>query len=157
MTISNGAILSFLQVFIRHGISVVTLVILSFYLFTTDVNNEEGILDQVKDFTALVIIVDIDNMLVGYTDTKKDELELKCFDMKLKDKFRRHYDYTMKLQENSCIWATYRTLKKLMKIFSNLAYFILFLIYLIMIQEQAFYFDYEEAYSLQEFACNVTH
>jgi len=120
-------------VFIRHGISVVTLVILSFYLFTTDVNNEEGILDQVKDFTALVIIVDIDNMLVGYTDTKKDELELKCFDMKLKDKFRRHYDYTMKLQENSCIWATYRTLKKLMKIFSNLAYFILFLIYLIMI------------------------
>jgi len=39
----------------------------------------------VKDFTSLVIIVEIDNILVGYTDVDLDELHLDIFDKPLKE------------------------------------------------------------------------
>lgn len=70
-------------------------------------------LDQVKDFTSLVIIVEIDNILVGYTDVKMEDLELTIFNMPMREKFIQHYKFQSKIKESSWKYAFYKTLKRL--------------------------------------------
>ena len=61
----------------RAIISSWALFIITYYIFTTDAENEETPLDQVKDFTALIIIVDIDNILLNeFVDVQIDEIKL---------------------------------------------------------------------------------
>jgi len=46
------------------------MIIMSWFIFTIDIEGEEDAVDLVKDFTALAIIVDIDSMILGFTDIK---------------------------------------------------------------------------------------
>ena len=65
------------------------------YIFTIDENGEESALDQVKDFTALVIIVDIDNLLSGLFDLKYKikEAPKELKKGSLKSRFKRYSYY----------------------------------------------------------------
>ena len=57
----------------RLLISEWAMIIITYYIFTTDAANEETPLDQVKDFTALIIIIDIDNILLNeFVDVQID-------------------------------------------------------------------------------------
>ena len=37
--------------------------VIPFYIFTIDADGKEDVLVQVRDFTALVVLVDLDNIL----------------------------------------------------------------------------------------------
>jgi len=53
------------------------MIMITYYIFTTDAENEETPLDQVKDFTALIIIVDIDNILLNeFVDVQISDINL---------------------------------------------------------------------------------
>ena len=56
---------------------------ITYYLFTIDSEGEENVLDQIKDFAALVVVIEIDNMLLGFSDTNIDDLNLKYKDKTL--------------------------------------------------------------------------
>ena len=71
----------------REVITLASIIVITWYLFTIDAEGEETVLDQVKDFTALVIIVEIDNMLVGYSDIGLDDLGLEYKNKTLERKF----------------------------------------------------------------------
>ena len=75
-TIKGTTIISYLSIFFRYVITLTTLGASTIFLFTTNSDNDEAVLDQVKDFTCLVIIVKIDNDLVGYLDVRKHELDI---------------------------------------------------------------------------------
>ena len=60
--------ISYIKSIYRELITHISLIVITWYLFTLDEDGEETELDQIKDFTALVIIVEIDNMLVGFSD-----------------------------------------------------------------------------------------
>lgn len=49
----------------RHVVSCWAVVIITYFVFTIDEEGAETPLDQVKDFTALIIIVDIDTILLN--------------------------------------------------------------------------------------------
>ena len=51
--------------------------IITWFIFTIDPDAEETALDLVKDFTSLVIIVEIDSMLIGFAEDKSSEIKLK--------------------------------------------------------------------------------
>ena len=90
----KSLLLSHFKSVIRQVITLMSWIVLSYFIFTIDIDGEETVLDQVKDFTALVIIVEIDNMIVGYSDIKTDELELDKFkDWPLEKKFDRYVKF----------------------------------------------------------------
>jgi len=64
--------ISYIKSIYRELITHISLIVITLYLFTLDEDGEETELDQIKDFTALVIIVEIDNMLVGFSDITLD-------------------------------------------------------------------------------------
>jgi len=72
---------------------------ITWYLFTIDKEGEENVLDQIKDFTALVIVVEIDNVLVGFSDIRIEELDLKYKERTLEEKFDRYVKFHNKLEE----------------------------------------------------------
>ena len=51
------------------------MLLLSWIIFSIDPDGEENELDVVKDFTALVIVVEIDNIIIGFSDIQFSELE----------------------------------------------------------------------------------
>ena len=84
----------YIKSMVRQIITLMSWVVLSYFIFTIDEDGEETVLDQVKDFTALVIIVEIDNMVVGYSDTKTDDLDLYKFkDWPLEEKFNLYVKF----------------------------------------------------------------
>ena len=54
---------------LRFGYNVIAAVVIPFFILTIDEEGEETGLDLVKDFTALMIMVEIDNMV------KSDEID----------------------------------------------------------------------------------
>ena len=79
--------LNYCKSVMREVITLASIIVITWYLFTIDAEGEETVLDQVKDFTALVIIVEIDNMLVGYSDIGLDDLGLEYKNKTLERKF----------------------------------------------------------------------
>jgi len=59
----------------RILITLSAMVIISWFIYTIDTGGEEDALDLVKDFTALAIIVEIDSMILGFTDIKYVEID----------------------------------------------------------------------------------
>ena len=60
----------------RQILTFIAFIAINFYIFTIDKEGQEEVLDQIKDFTAFFVIVEIDNFLVGYSDIKMDDLNL---------------------------------------------------------------------------------
>ena len=72
-----------MQSCLRAIISSWLMIMITYYIFTTDAENEETPLDQVKDFTALIIIVDIDNILLN------EFVDVQIGDIKLDESFEK--------------------------------------------------------------------
>ena len=53
------------------------MVVITYYLFTIDDDGNESILDQVTCFASLLIMVEIDSILVGFSDPKYRDLLVK--------------------------------------------------------------------------------
>ena len=62
--------------FIRQLVSCLALICMTYYNFTIDLEGSESSLDLVQNFTSLVIIIEIDNFLVGYLNLQFEDLEL---------------------------------------------------------------------------------
>jgi len=60
----------------RMVITIIALIAISWYLITTDIEGEETNLDLVKDFTALMIIIEIDNMIQPLKNVSFEELNV---------------------------------------------------------------------------------
>ena len=57
---------------LRTLITLYAMIIITWFILTIDPEGEENALDLVKDFTALAVIVEIDTMILGFTDIKYD-------------------------------------------------------------------------------------
>jgi len=64
----------YLSIFFRFFITLSSLFIISYFCFSIDKDGEETPLDLVKDFTALLIIIDVDNIILGFADIKPDHI-----------------------------------------------------------------------------------
>jgi len=53
----------------RMTVNIIIFLVVPYWLFTIDAEGEETAVDQVKDFTALMIIVDLDNILAFTLNT----------------------------------------------------------------------------------------
>ena len=81
---------SFLDDFVyyfRTFISKGALILITWYLVTIEPNGSEDNLDLVKDFTALVIIVEIDNMITPENAVEFDDLQVHNEDETVEEKF----------------------------------------------------------------------
>ena len=89
-------------------------IVINFYIFTIDKEGKEKVLDQIKDFTAFFVIVEIDKFLVGYSDVTMDDLKLKYKNKTLEDKFDRYVTFHNKIFDEmpSYLHALVYTLKK---------------------------------------------
>ena len=58
----------------RFIITLLSLCIVSYFCFSIDDKAEEDKLDLVKDFTALLIIIDVDNIILGFADLKPEHI-----------------------------------------------------------------------------------
>jgi len=116
----------YMYMLFRFIITCGAMVFVPWYIFTIDENGEESALDQVKDFTALVIIVDIDNLLSGLFDLKyklrEGPSELKK--SKLAQRFKRYSYYQNQIQNH------HKKKFKLIKCFNSLIEFTKFVAYI---------------------------
>ena len=71
---SNTCYVYILQLLTRSVITYASMVVITYYLFTIDEDGNESILDQVTCFASLLIMVEIDSILVGFTDPKYNDL-----------------------------------------------------------------------------------
>ena len=65
----------YLYILFRTFITYSAMVLVPWYIMTIDREGEETALDLIKDFAALVIIVDIDNLLSGLFDLEHKLIE----------------------------------------------------------------------------------
>ena len=61
---------------IRWFVWFMCITLIPIFVITIDAEGEESALDQVKDFTALIIICDIDNILLAASGINFDDLEI---------------------------------------------------------------------------------
>jgi len=61
---------------LRLILNMIITVVIPYYLFTVDADIEESRFDQVKDFTALMILVDLDNTLAATSGIKFEALHI---------------------------------------------------------------------------------
>jgi len=80
----------------------VAMIAITIFVITTDEGGDETVTDQIKDFTALVIIVDIDNMLAGVSRYTYEQLEIQWNEVSLGSKFERYVDYNLKKKNRDC-------------------------------------------------------
>ena len=68
---------------------------ITYYNFTIDEEGTETSLDLVQNFTSLIIIIEIDNLLLGYFHLQFEDLDLKQFikDEELHVKFDRYLSF----------------------------------------------------------------
>jgi len=69
----QNALLKFENMF-RMTLSILIIFIIPYYIFTIDDDGEESRVDQVKDFTALIILIDLDNTLAPTAGVNFDKL-----------------------------------------------------------------------------------
>ena len=55
-------------------LSILIIFIIPYYIFTIDADENETRVDQVKDFTALIILIDLDNTLAPTAGVNFDKL-----------------------------------------------------------------------------------
>jgi len=60
----------------RMVVTFAALIAITWYLMTTDEEGEESHMDLVMDFTALMIIIEIDNMVQPLKNIRFDELSV---------------------------------------------------------------------------------
>jgi len=60
----------------RMTFSLILVFVIPYYLFTIDDDGEETRVDQVKDFTALIILIDLDNTLAPTAGVNFDKLAI---------------------------------------------------------------------------------
>jgi len=117
---------SYFKSIYRELITHMSLIVITWYLFTSDAEGQETVLDQVKDFTALVIIVEIDNMLVGFSDICLDQLDIKYKERTLEEKFTRYANFQYELSEASELtYSLYMTFNKFITVIEHLRSFIM--------------------------------
>ena len=63
----------------RQLVSSISLLCMTYYNFTIDLEGTETSLSFIQNFTSLVIIIEIDNILVGYLHQTFEQLELDKF------------------------------------------------------------------------------
>jgi len=71
------------------------LIAITWYLLTTEATGDESDLDLVKDFTALLIIIDIDTIIQPKISISFDELEVSRIET-LEKRFLRYKKYVQK-------------------------------------------------------------
>ena len=60
----------------RLGITTLALVTIIFTIFSTVPDEYEGVIDQTMNFTALVILLEIDNILAGVFQKRIEKLDI---------------------------------------------------------------------------------
>jgi len=73
----------YFRAFITKG----ALILITWYLLTTEPNGDEDNLSLVKDFTALIIIVEIDNMIQPEMSIEFDKLDVHIEEETAEQKF----------------------------------------------------------------------
>ena len=86
----------------RQGVNMAALVFITVFVITTDAEGEETVTDQIKDFTALVIIVEIDNMLAVCSRYTYEDLGLKYREVTLIKKFDRYVGSNVEKKTHGC-------------------------------------------------------
>ena len=66
----------FLESILRVGITTLALITIIYSIFSTNKEEYEGVIDQTMNFTALVILLEIDNILAGVFQKKIEVLEI---------------------------------------------------------------------------------
>jgi len=72
----NSSRFVYLESILRIGLTTLALVTIIFTIFSTATGEYEGVIDQTMNFTALVILLEIDNILAGVFQKKIEKLEI---------------------------------------------------------------------------------
>lgn len=91
----------FLEFLVRFGISMLAMFTILIVIFTTPKGDVEGVIDQTMNFTALVILLEIDNILGVIYQKKIDKYEIDFSYNKetIEEEFNKAADFTVKRQE----------------------------------------------------------
>ena len=66
----------FFETILRMGVTLLACLAILFTIFSSPKDDEESIIDQTMNFTALVVLLEIDNILAGVFQKKIDKLEI---------------------------------------------------------------------------------
>ena len=66
----------YVEALLRMGITTLALVTILFTIFSTVKDEYEGVIDQTMNFTALVILLEIDNILAGVFQKRIEKLDI---------------------------------------------------------------------------------
>ena len=61
----SGSTKQMIQIMVRYMMTIFGLYTICIYVLTDDISGEGNMVDQIKDFTAFVIIYDIDTIIMG--------------------------------------------------------------------------------------------
>lgn len=86
----------------RQAVNMAALIAITIFVITTDEDGDETVTDQIKDFTALVIIVEIDNMLAVCSRYTYEQLQLQYSTCTLGTKFNRYVRHNVKKRQHNC-------------------------------------------------------
>lgn len=91
----------FFETILRMGVTLLACLAILFTIFSTPKDDVEGIIDQTMNFTALVVLLEIDNILAGVFQKKIDKLEIEFEYHKdtIESEFNRAADFMVKRQK----------------------------------------------------------
>ena len=108
----------------RMCVTFSSLIAISWYLISTEEDGEETHMDLVLDFTALIIIIEIDNMVHPIRNIKFDELNVHRNES-LRRKFLRYKQFQKQGHLFDGLFKAFMQIINIMKLF----YLILFIVF----------------------------